>query len=79
MGVDVATDLGLDRDPARHAAPAPVEIETHGEHRIVMSFADSFLHAPGTTCDDPGCVRKTFPGFPEGFAEFRGRLSARRC
>ncbi|UUU22272.1 3-phosphoshikimate 1-carboxyvinyltransferase [Streptomyces sp. DSM 40750] len=45
------------------------EIKTYGDHRIVMSFAVTGLRTPGITFDDPGCVRKTFPGFHEAFAE----------
>ena len=46
-----------------------VEIKTYGDHRIVMSFAVTALRTPGITYDDPGCVRKTFPGFHEAFAQ----------
>jgi 3-phosphoshikimate 1-carboxyvinyltransferase len=28
-----------------------------------MSFSITGLRTPGLTLDDPGCVRKTFPGF----------------
>ncbi|MDX3584212.1 3-phosphoshikimate 1-carboxyvinyltransferase, partial [Streptomyces europaeiscabiei] len=45
--------------------------------RIVMSFAVTGLRTPGITFDDPGCVRKTFPGFHEAFAElWRGARAA---
>ncbi|MFC7257536.1 3-phosphoshikimate 1-carboxyvinyltransferase [Streptomyces lutosisoli] len=50
------------------AAPVGAEIKTYGDHRIVMSFAVTGLRAPGISFDDPGCVRKTFPGFHEAFA-----------
>ncbi|WP_405882262.1 3-phosphoshikimate 1-carboxyvinyltransferase [Streptomyces sp. NBC_01136] len=56
-----------------HPGTAPVagtEITSYGDHRIVMSFAVTGLRAPGMSFDDPGCVRKTFPGFHEKFAEF---------
>jgi 3-phosphoshikimate 1-carboxyvinyltransferase len=36
-----------------------------------MSFAVAGLRTPGTTFDDPGCVKKTFPGFHEFFAGLR--------
>ncbi|MEU8520679.1 3-phosphoshikimate 1-carboxyvinyltransferase [Streptomyces sp. NPDC048577] len=72
MGVDVAT--GPDWIEIRPGTPdgAGVEIATHGDHRIVMSFAVTGLRAPGVTFDDPGCVRKTFPEFHRVFEEFRG-------
>ncbi|CUM38116.1 3-phosphoshikimate 1-carboxyvinyltransferase [Streptomyces gardneri] len=48
----------------------PVEIATHGDHRIVMSFAVTALRTPGITFDDPGCVKKTFPDFHRVFDTF---------
>ncbi|MEU2061821.1 3-phosphoshikimate 1-carboxyvinyltransferase [Streptomyces sp. NPDC013455] len=67
LGVGVAT--GPDWIEIRPGTPAPgVEIKTFGDHRIVMSFAVTALRTPGLTYDDPGCVRKTFPGFHEAFA-----------
>jgi len=48
------------------------EIKTYGDHRVVMSFAVAGLRVPGISFDDPGCVRKTFPGFHEAFARFGG-------
>ncbi|MFB7514339.1 3-phosphoshikimate 1-carboxyvinyltransferase [Streptomyces sp. NPDC056144] len=48
----------------------PVEIATHGDHRIVMSFAVTALRTPGITFDDPGCVKKTFPDFHEVFHRY---------
>ncbi|WP_329291446.1 3-phosphoshikimate 1-carboxyvinyltransferase [Streptomyces pseudovenezuelae] len=57
-----------------HPGTAPSDrtrIETYGDHRIVMSFAVTGLRIPGISFDDPGCVRKTFPGFHEAFAELR--------
>ncbi|MEV6111158.1 3-phosphoshikimate 1-carboxyvinyltransferase [Streptomyces sp. NPDC052109] len=67
LGIDVAT--GPDWIEIRPGAPAPgTEIRSFGDHRIVMSFAVTGLHCPGLSYDDPGCVRKTFPGFHEAFA-----------
>jgi 3-phosphoshikimate 1-carboxyvinyltransferase len=31
------------------------------------------LRVPGISFDDPGCVRKTFPGFHEEFGALRAR------
>ncbi|MGW0856824.1 3-phosphoshikimate 1-carboxyvinyltransferase [Streptomyces sp. NPDC002690] len=68
MGITVHT--GPDWIEIHPGTPRPVEITTHGDHRIVMSFAVAALRNPGTTYDDPGCVRKTFPDFHEVFARF---------
>ncbi|TVZ95004.1 3-phosphoshikimate 1-carboxyvinyltransferase [Streptomyces sp. BK340] len=68
LGVDVAT--GPDWIEIRPGTPLPdVGIKSYGDHRIVMSFAVTGLRTPGLSYDDPGCVRKTFPGFHEAFAE----------
>lgn len=74
LGVEVET--GPDRIEIRPGVPSGtgVEIATHGDHRIVMSFAVTGLRVPGISFDDPGCVRKTFPGFHEAFAQLRGQL-----
>jgi len=66
LGIEVAT--GRDWIEIRPGTPQPAEIATHGDHRIVMSFAVAGLRTPGITFDDPGCVRKTFPGFHQAFA-----------
>nr|WP_203720259.1 3-phosphoshikimate 1-carboxyvinyltransferase [Streptomyces anulatus] len=70
MGVTVHT--GPDWIEIHPGTPKPTEIATHGDHRIVMSFAVAGLRTPGLTYDDPGCVRKTFPGFHEVFQDFAG-------
>ncbi|MEU1283893.1 3-phosphoshikimate 1-carboxyvinyltransferase [Kitasatospora sp. NPDC005856] len=69
MGITVAT--GDDWIEIRPGTPRPARITTHSDHRIVMSFAVTSLRTPGITFDDPGCVRKTFPGFHEAFARLR--------
>ncbi len=38
-------------------------IDPHGDHRIAMSFSVLGLRTPGVVIEDPGCVRKTCPGF----------------
>lgn len=43
----------------------PADIRTYGDHRVAMSFAITGLVSPGIRICDPGCVRKTFPGFWE--------------
>ncbi|WP_367322920.1 3-phosphoshikimate 1-carboxyvinyltransferase [Streptomyces sp. HUAS ZL42] len=71
LGVEVST--GPDWIEIRPGASVldGAEIKTYGDHRIVMSFAVTGLRVPGVSFDDPGCVRKTFPGFHEVFAELR--------
>jgi len=44
----------------RHAA-----IDTYDDHRMAMCFALAALGGAGVTINDPGCVRKTFPGYFE--------------
>ena len=42
----------------RHAA-----IDTYDDHRMAMCFSLAALGGAGVTINDPGCVRKTFPGY----------------
>jgi 3-phosphoshikimate 1-carboxyvinyltransferase len=42
----------------RHAA-----IDTYDDHRMAMCFALAALGGAGVAINDPGCVRKTFPGY----------------
>ncbi|MEU3045436.1 3-phosphoshikimate 1-carboxyvinyltransferase [Streptomyces sp. NPDC006984] len=62
----------------RPGTPRAAEIATRSDHRIVMSFAVTGLRTPGITFDDPGCVRKTFPGFHQEFAALCGAWEAGR-
>lgn len=73
MGITVGT--GPDWIEIRPGTPRAAKIATHGDHRIVMSFAVAALRTPGLTCDDPGCVRKTYPRFHEEFAAFAAHLT----
>ncbi|MFH8726831.1 3-phosphoshikimate 1-carboxyvinyltransferase [Streptomyces termitum] len=69
LGVTVET--GPDWIEIHPGTPAgPVEVTTHRDHRIVMSFAVTALRTPGITFDDPGCVKKTFPDFHRVFGAF---------
>ena len=49
--------------------PGPLEsgrelaVTTHGDHRMAMSSALFALAGMRVTCDDAGCVAKSFPGF----------------
>jgi 3-phosphoshikimate 1-carboxyvinyltransferase len=74
LGIEVLT--GPDWIEIRPGAPVTggAEIKSYGDHRIVMSFAVAGLRVPGVSFDDPGCVRKTFPGFHEAFGELRAGL-----
>ncbi|MDC0765503.1 3-phosphoshikimate 1-carboxyvinyltransferase [Streptomyces sp. HD] len=74
LGAEVAT--GPDWIEIRPGVPlaGDTQIKSYGDHRIVMSFAVSGLRLPGVSFDDPGCVRKTFPGFHEEFGALRARL-----
>jgi 3-phosphoshikimate 1-carboxyvinyltransferase len=67
----IRVETGRDWIEIHPGAPRPVRIACHGDHRIAMSFAVAGLRTPGTTFDDPGCVKKTFPGFHEFFADVR--------
>jgi 3-phosphoshikimate 1-carboxyvinyltransferase len=67
----VRVETGRDWIEIHPGIPAPIEIACHGDHRIAMSFAVAGLRTPGTAFDDPGCVKKTFPGFHEFFAGVR--------
>ncbi|MDQ0760983.1 3-phosphoshikimate 1-carboxyvinyltransferase [Streptomyces canus] len=71
LGVRVATGPDWIEIQPGAAPSAGTRITTYGDHRIVMSFAVTGLRVPGISFDDPGCVRKTFPGFHEAFAELR--------
>jgi 3-phosphoshikimate 1-carboxyvinyltransferase len=46
--------------------PGPLQsaaVDTYNDHRMAMSLALLGLRVPGITVKDPGCVRKTYPGF----------------
>ncbi|NGO80167.1 3-phosphoshikimate 1-carboxyvinyltransferase [Streptomyces sp. YC504] len=74
VGIDVRTgDDWLEIQPG---TPRGAEIRTYGDHRIVMSFAVTALRTPGISFDDPGCVRKTFPGFHQAYAAVRRQWEA---
>ena len=69
MGVPVTT--GRDWIEIQPAEPHGAHIACHGDHRIAMSFSIAGLRTPGVTLDDPGCVKKTFPGFHDALADLR--------
>ena len=41
----------------------PVTVDSHGDHRVAMSFAALGIARPGISIMDPGCVVKSYPGF----------------
>jgi 3-phosphoshikimate 1-carboxyvinyltransferase len=69
LGVPVST--GRDWIEIHPALPHAAEVACHGDHRIAMSFSITGLRTPGITLDEPGCVKKTFPGFHEALAGLR--------
>jgi 3-phosphoshikimate 1-carboxyvinyltransferase len=62
---------GLSLTPPAQLRPA--RIATYDDHRMAMCFALAALGDAPVTIEDPGCVRKTYPGF---FDDLR-RLCAR--
>jgi len=76
LGVRVATGPDWIEIHPGTAPSAGTRVTTYGDHRIVMSFAVTGLRVPGISFDDPGCVRKTFPGFHEAFAELRRTIGS---
>jgi 3-phosphoshikimate 1-carboxyvinyltransferase len=74
LGVPV--DTGRDWIEIRPSEPRPAHIACHGDHRIAMAFSVTGLRTPGITLDDPGCVRKTFPGFHRALADLRAAWDA---
>jgi 3-phosphoshikimate 1-carboxyvinyltransferase len=69
MGVPVRT--GRDWIEIHPAEPRPAQVACHGDHRIAMSFSITGLKTAGITLDDPGCVKKTFPGFHDALSSLR--------
>jgi 3-phosphoshikimate 1-carboxyvinyltransferase len=69
LGVPVR--LGRDWIEIHPARPQAAHIACHGDHRIAMAFSITGLRTPGITLDNPGCVKKTFPGFHTALAELK--------
>ncbi len=70
MGVPV--QVGRDWIEIHPAQPRPAVIACHGDHRIAMAFSIAGLFTTGISLDDPGCVKKTFPGFHTALAGLQG-------
>jgi len=67
--VGVPTEAGPDFLRVFPCTPCGGRIDPHGDHRIAMAFAVLGLRTPEVLIDDPGCVRKTCPGFFELWRE----------
>ena len=58
----LATESTITVDPSgMHGRP--VTVDSHGDHRVAMSFAALGVARPGVSVTDPGCVAKSSPGF----------------
>lgn len=56
-------DDGLKIIPGGLMHEGELPVTTFGDHRMAMSSALFALAGMSVTCDDPGCVRKSFPTF----------------
>lgn len=73
VGVDVELDVHGEAGALRIEPPAkgldrstsakPVVFDTYDDHRMAMALSLIALHRPSVSIADPGCVRKTYPGF----------------
>jgi 3-phosphoshikimate 1-carboxyvinyltransferase len=61
LGIEVRTTSTSIRIIPGQVGPGLVQ--TYGDHRMAMAFAITGLVASGIRIKDPGCVRKTFPGY----------------
>ncbi len=66
-------------DPPATPTPHAV-IDTYDDHRMAMCFSLVSLGPKGVpvTINDPGCVRKTYPGYWDAFARMTGPAGAAR-
>ncbi|MFE2039306.1 3-phosphoshikimate 1-carboxyvinyltransferase [Streptomyces scopuliridis] len=69
LGVPV--QIGRDWIEIHPSRPRPAHIACHDDHRIAMAFSITALRTPGITLDNPGCVKKTFPGFHRALNDLR--------
>jgi len=74
LGVAVASgDDWLRIMPPSTAKPLQsAAIDTYDDHRMAMCFSLAALRGVAVTINDPGCVRKTFPGYFDVFARIAG-------
>ncbi|SDO94734.1 3-phosphoshikimate 1-carboxyvinyltransferase [Phyllobacterium sp. YR620] len=66
LGIEEGDDLLVASDPGLQSSFSEVDIDTHSDHRIAMSFALAGLKLPGINILDSGCVAKTYPGYWNG-------------
>lgn len=81
-----AMGLSVDRGPAHleigpgvagaENGAGPVLLDPAGDHRMVFFAALLSLFRPGVRCLDPGCVRKSWPGFWRDLERAGGTLSS---
>jgi 3-phosphoshikimate 1-carboxyvinyltransferase len=69
LGVTVTSgDDWLRVVPPTKAKPIKsAAIDTYDDHRMAMCFSLAVLQGVSVTINDPGCVRKTFPGYFDAF------------
>lgn len=67
-GVEVLAD-GLRITPRPLPKGQAVDLKTHSDHRMAMSFSILRLAGVDVRLDDPRCVAKSFPGFFDEWAK----------
>ncbi len=55
------------------AALRPAVIDTYEDHRMAMCFSLACLGGVPVTINDPGCTRKTYPGYFDAFRSLAAR------
>ncbi len=72
VGAEVETGPGsIEISPGRLR---PAQVDSHGDHRIAMSFGVLSLLRPDVTIDRPGVVAKTWPGYWQMLSDLREHL-----
>jgi 3-phosphoshikimate 1-carboxyvinyltransferase len=69
------------REDSIEICPVPLHgatLNPHSDHRLAMSFAVVGLRVPGIRIDNPGCVRKSFPGFWTEFGKMESHVAQSR-
>ncbi len=72
-GVEVLDD-GLRITPRPLPRGRSVDLKTHSDHRMAMSFSILRLAGVDVRLDDPRCVAKSFPGFFDEWAKVEARV-----
>ncbi|WIM99790.1 3-phosphoshikimate 1-carboxyvinyltransferase [Actinoplanes oblitus] len=67
----IETSTGPDWLEIVPGRPRAALVRTRADHRIAMSMSVLGIRTPGVRFDDPDCVRKTFPGFHQAFADLQ--------